>query len=375
MARTSGNPAHGRFSDFRCEEGTITDINRDTHVVRVATRHSGKEPEDIQVSVLYATAEGDYAGVMPEVGATCHIAFPSDNTPPYIMDFIVEPSVVGSTGDGPARMSADPEGSPTDVSYRANRPQMNPGDQVYITRDGNHLILRRGGVVEIGATSISKRLFLPIGNYIKDFCENYNMHAFGGALEWTTAREEDDPAGRAATTWSLSLNEFAQDSKASVRVRHMPLAAPGGGTKSAWEVDVAPAGIDPDTGDVTGAVYHLVVTLEGDKIEVIGASREVTIEGDDSLTINGSRATSVGGTDDLDVDGNLTLTSGGTASMDGASGVVLGGQDASEPPILGHAFMQWIASAQFIVAGTVAQISPASLAQLPRAFSEKLRIK
>lgn len=375
MATRDGSPAHGRHSYFRLEQATVTDVNWDTCVVTVQTQHSNKDPEGIQVAAGYITAEGDFAGVLPEVGAIAHIAYPSDNTPPFIIGFIGSPAVVAGGDDGsPARMSAStPEGSPTDISYRNNRPRLNPGDQCYRTRDGNHLILRRGGIVEIGATAISKRIYIPINNFIKDFFENYAMHGLGGDLEWLVDRVENDPSGNAPAHWTLRLNEFAQDEKASVQIRHLSPASPGG-TKFAWEVVVAPQGITRADGSVSGAKYEMTVALNGDQVEVMGGAREITIDGNDSLTVGGNRTVRVTGNHDLRTEGSIKAVAVGTHDIGGSS-IRIGGEDATDPAVLGLALVQFLGSATYDVAGAVAAMSPASVLQLQGILSRKVRIK
>lgn len=372
MARRDGSPADRRFSHFRCEEATITDVNRDRWTVTVDTRHTAKTVPDVQVGSPYLHPEGEGVYSMPDVGATCYLAWPSDNTPPWVMAFKGDANVVASADGNPIRMTSEDGGSTSDVSFSSRRPRMNPGDTAITTRDGNHLIVRRGGVVEIGATPIAKRLYLPIANYIKDFAENYAMHMLGGDLEWVVARSEEDPSGNAPATWTLQLNEFAQDEKATVRIRHMPPV--GSGSKSAWEIDVAPQGINRDTGEVTGAKYRLSVTIDGDQIEMISASREVTIDGDDDLTVGGDQSISVGGDHLLEAGGKAEILATGDAVLGGA-GVKLGSRLATSPAMLGDEFLIWVASAQWLVVGSVATLSPASLAGLQRVLSRKVSLE
>lgn len=367
MARSRENPAHGAFSQFRCEEATVTVVDRDKHTVTVETRHSAKTVPDLQVGMAWASPDGDGITVMPDVGAICHVAWPNDNTPPYIQDFIGAPSARGTdegTGD-----------SPTIVTFNRGRPRMNPGDIALHTRDKNHLILRRGGVIEIGATPVSKRIYLPIRNYIKDFFENYAAHSPAGSLEWTVARRENDPGGQAASSWVLHLNEFAQDEKATVRIRHLPLAAPGSSEKAAWEVEVAPQGINRDDGSVSSSKYRLLVTTAGDQVEVIGASRDITVEGDDSLTIRGSGSVDVTGDYTVDARGDVVFLAQRDAVLAGVATTKLGGRDAASPGMKGDTFLEWAAGATWVVSGTAATLSPASLTALARVLSDKVFLK
>jgi hypothetical protein len=322
--------------------------------------------------VAYRTSHGDFSGVVPDVGSKAHICFPSDNTPAFIFAFIGEAEAISGTDDGtPARMTAEPEGSPTNVSFRNRAPKLNRGDQAFVTRDGNHLILRRGGVVEIGATPLSKRLYIPIQNFIKDFFENYASHSPAGDLEWGVVRSETDPSGDAPTYWLMDLNEFAQDAKASVRIRHFSATS---GEKKAWSIDIAPQGIDRETGEIVGSVYSFSVSLEGDQEETITGSRQIVVEGDDTLTVNGSSSMSVRGDYSVDARGGGKLKAGGVLDLEGSS-IRIGGPDASQPPVLGQELIRWLSSATWVVAGTAATVDPASLASLAQILSTKVRIK
>lgn len=372
MSRTTGGPSHNRFSHFRCEEGTITNVNRKTYTVTVETRHTSKTVEDVQVLVSYhhyANGEGDHH--LPEVGAVCMIAWPSDNTPPFVMGYLGVASVEESSDDAPERSTATAEGSPTDVSFRSRRPKLNPGDIAFTTRDENFIFLRRGGVIQIGATPISQRVYIPVLNYIKDFAENYEMHTFAGDVSWTVGRQEDDPSGNAPATYTFHMNEFAQDAKATVRIQHLPLN--GGGDKAAWQVHIAPQGIDRDDGSVESEVYSLVITTAGDKTEIVGGARSVTVEGDDSLTVRGSRTVRVSGDEITTADGKIESIAGGEHVVGGRV-VKHGGRGASIPHVKGTQLVQLLSTATWIVdpVANTAVLSPAAIAQLQTILSQKV---
>lgn len=380
MARTPGAPSHGRFSHFRCEEGVITDVNRKTFVVRVDSRHSGKTLEDIQVmSPYHHFSNGEGIHHLPEVGAICLIAFPNDNTPPFIMGYLGAAATLQTPDaeEGPERSTAAAEGSATDVSFRSRRPVLNPGDIAITTRDENFLILKRGGIVQIGSTPIAQRIYIPVLNYIKDFAENYELSTFGGDVAWTVARQEDDPSGDAPASYVFHINEFAQDAKASVRIRHFPLAAPGG-EKTAWEVHIAPKGIDRDDGSVEGEVYSLIITTSGEKTEVIGASRSVTIRGDDTLSVEGNRSVRVTGTEEIRSDKTIKHIASSTHVVGGRQ-VKLVSESASNPAVKGRELVQLLASAAWPVTtvggAMVASPSPAWIQALQRILSQKVLLE
>jgi hypothetical protein len=376
MTQTRDAPTHNRYSHFRCEEGTVTDVNRKNWTVTVETRHSSKGPNDIQCLVPYTHVNnGEGIHFLPEVGAICMLAWPNDNTPPFIMGFKGAAGVQTSQDGRPERSTADPEGSDTDVSFQSRRPDLNPGDIAVTTRDENFIYLRRGGIVQIGATPISQRVYVPVLNYIRDYCENYSMSAFGGDVTWSVLRQESDPRGGAAATYVFHMNAEAQDAEATVRVRYMPLEEPGSASRGAWEVRVAPKGIARDTGEVTGEVYSLYVTTDGDETQILAGSREITIKGDDLLRVSGGRTVRVGGDDTITADGAMRHIASGEAVL-GGSQIKLGGRAASSPAVKGTELLTWFASAQWIVgpSGT-ATLSPASLAQLQQILSTKVFVE
>ena len=278
MARTKDGPSHSAYSPFRCEEATVTDVNRVAYTVNVTTTHSSKDVVDIQCMVPYHHyLNGEGAHHLPEVGAKCFLAWPSDNCPPFIMGYIGAASELYSDDGDPIQSSEDGEGSDSNASYKSNRPDLNPGDLAWTTRDENFIILRRGGVLQLGATPVAQRIYLPILNFVKDFAENYDLTTFGGDVSWTVGRDEDDPSANAPATYTFHMNEFSQDAKASVRVTHYPLQGGDGSDKTAWEVVVAPQGISRQDGSVDGEVYRLLVSASGDTAEFVGANRTITV--------------------------------------------------------------------------------------------------
>ena len=153
-------------------QAKILDVNITNWTLSVHTEFTQKPLTDIPFAVPYMhpnNGEGIY--FMPEVGSICWLCEPSDGGKGFVIAW-APPSV-----DGPGQ-------------FRGHRQDLNPGDIYLGTRDENFLILRRGGVVQIGGTGLCQRMFLPINNTIKDFCENYGLHTLGGDLEWTVNREE-----------------------------------------------------------------------------------------------------------------------------------------------------------------------------------------
>jgi hypothetical protein len=202
-------------------ESKIIDINLSTWTVDVRTQWDRKNFLDIQVSSTYmnpTTGEGIY--VFPEVGSKCFVMIPSDGPPPVVMGFIMPAQTIGDVGtdDAPAGTNPSPGAStPTGSSYGGGRPRAKPGDIYMKGRDGNFVVLHRGGVLQIGSTALSQRLFIPLNNVLTDISQNYHHYNTGGAINWavSTGPNIDNPPTCLKHTFRLHANE----AQATVMVR------------------------------------------------------------------------------------------------------------------------------------------------------------
>ena len=69
-------------------------------------------------------------------------------------------------------------------NFRGAREILEPGDIFLGTIDGNSVIVRRGGVVQIGATGMSQRIYIPIENVVRDYFQRYQAYSPVGEIEW-----------------------------------------------------------------------------------------------------------------------------------------------------------------------------------------------
>lgn len=361
----AGRPTEGKFQHFRCESGVVTDVDRKTWRVKVETTYTSKTVPNVQIAPMYlhyANGEGIY--FMPEVGARVLLGFPSDGTYPFIMCYTGAPNMSAS--------ETGAEDTAEDFSFRSRRPQMNPGDFGLTTRDENFLFLRRGGVVQIGATPTAQTVYIPINNFIKQFCENYDLNTLGGAFEWHVERAENDPGGNAPVTVVAHIKKFAQDAKSTVRVRMLPkgLQSQQAADSVVWDIAIAPQGIDEETGELSGEVYTMAIKADGSQIEFLGGNRHVTVQGDYRFEVKGSSTTKVTGDMSFEAQGNGLVKAGGTMSVHGRTVELI--QGAAHPVPLGDKLVQILASGQWVVSGTVATMSPATTAALAQALSRKV---
>jgi hypothetical protein len=232
-------------------------------------------------------------------------------------------------------------------------------------RDGNFILLKRGGVLQIGATQICQRAYIPLLNYIRDFCENYELNTAGGSLSWTVQRQENDPSGNAPTEFTLLAREFAQDAKASIKVSVGCLAdspKPPGSTqdKPYIELVIAPQKINPKDGTVTSGIKYVLrldkvgnsfVMQTGTRTEEIGGDHTLLVKGKQSVEVKGDRSAKVGGKDSTEITGEHSISgSGGSKENWGAiksiSATVLklGSESAFEPAVKGLKLLLWLST-------------------------------
>jgi hypothetical protein len=175
----------------RVWKARVLDVNLENYTVTVVGMHEKKIIPNVPWGSPYQhprAGEGIYA--MPEVGSICWVCEPSDGNSAFVVAW------------GPVA---------NDGNFRNQKRRLNPGDIFLGTRDGNEIILRRGGVLQMGATPLCQRIFLPINHFIKDFAENYELNTLGGQLAWTVDRSETTTDGSRPARWVLSAKEFADD--------------------------------------------------------------------------------------------------------------------------------------------------------------------
>jgi hypothetical protein len=118
----------------------------------------------------------------------------------------------------------------TGFTYGGGRGRPKPGDIVLKGRDGNFCILHRGGVLQVGATDLAQRIFIPLGNLITDISESYTHFNSGGSINWgvrSTAPDETPD-----TEFRQAFRVYANDKFADVRLAvgkvQLPILEPAG---------------------------------------------------------------------------------------------------------------------------------------------------
>lgn len=349
------------------ESGRIINVNVDDWSVDVVSEHANKKFLDLQVMSPYfhfAGGEGIY--VMPEVGALVWVCIPSSGqfAPPFILGY-----------QAPFQESLS--------NFRSGRQNMSPGDLMFRTRDGNFIALRRGGVVQIGSTSVAQRMYLPIRNFIKDFCENYSLSCFGGELTWLTDRDDQTITGDAPTTFKLLAKSKANE---PAHVASLTVGSHGEGSTTTLELTIF------ESGEV-GAPVKMSLTLgsDGSVLWDVKSTWTTNVVGNCTLTSQQGdiNFTTLAGNIALTSAAALSLTAGGAYSLAAQScsetypgskivdspEIRLGGVDSTEHAIRGDALVEFLTDLITAI-GKIAQTdppaTPTTATEIPIEFAGRL---
>jgi hypothetical protein len=319
---TDNSPTRSGKDSAWIHKGTVANVDLKNWTVDVVGEYEGEFWGNLQWSCPYLhTNNGEGIFVMPEVGSLCLVCEPSDEDTPYVLGFIgsfeLEHAKQDNLEDKAGEADAETEelegvlkamGTPksttstgsaeekkSGASSRAGRPFLNPGDIMLRTRDENFVVLRRGGVVQIGSTPTCQSVYIPLLNYLKHFAENYEVTTPGGELEWTVQRVENDPGGKAPALYRLTLRDKAQNDKADIQIKMGHVS-----DDDRYELVVAPEGIKVDKGEVSGTpTLKMTISKDGDQ--------NYEMDGDLTYDIKGNRSVTIKGTDTVDVTGARTV--------------------------------------------------------------------
>lgn len=330
-----GHITETHYQPAYIETVRIVNVNIQDWTVDCISEYANKRFFDIQVSSPYfhfMNGEGVYC--MPEIGAMAWVCKPSSGgfAPPFILGFQ----------------------SPFDEvagNFKSGRPNLNPGDIMMRTRDENFLILRRGGVVQIGSTPTAQRMYLPIQNYIRDFCENYQLTTFGGELEWTTDRTDKTITGDALTVFALKAKSKSNDPE---HVATLKIGSPDPTKPTVLDLSIFDSGMK-------GAVRKISLTLGKDgnvQWDVQGSWTQTvvgkySVHSTDTTSLSSDKDMTLSTKNNLNISaemaakivakGLLELMSDQGIVLGGAGTIKLGGPGASQPVVKGTELATFLA--------------------------------
>ncbi len=232
-------------------EARILDVNLTNWTVDCVTVFDGKRFFDIQVASPYLNpSQGEGIYVVPEAGSKCVVCIPSDGPPPFVLAFILPSEAVmdASSDQAPAGTQGGQAITkrPTDSTFSGGRARGKYGDIVMKGRDGNFVILHRGGVLQIGATELAQRICIPIGNLVTDISQNYNHFNSGGSINWgiRASSPEENPETEFKQTFRVYANDETADIRVAVGKVHQTVPEKIGEESSALDLEELNIGKD-----------------------------------------------------------------------------------------------------------------------------------
>lgn len=327
-----GNPAY-------IHEGRIINVNYVNWTIDFQSQFDQKTYFDIQVASPYMHpnfGEGIY--VVPEINAKCLVCIPSDGPPPFVLAFIMPMESKDVPVGEQTSSGTGSEGS----TFAGGRKRGKPGDIIVRGHDGNFMILHRGGVLEIGASPVAQRIYIPLQNVITDISQQYEHHNSGGSINWgiSSSSTDENPETQYIQTFRL----FANDEKADVRVAvgkvHQPTPEPAGdagslslynealnGKTVAVELAIAPGGFDAGTGALdpsaqAGTKLKLMFSRDGGGFLRAEGTVGLRIKGKLQLDVDGDYALNCKGTVRINSDKKIELRSEAGIDISAKKGVI-----------------------------------------------------
>jgi hypothetical protein len=195
-------PSDSRLRPVRVLKGTVEGRDAVAHTFDVVDEFNGVH-SGIKYAPAYVNSDGGGSFVSPRIKSVVWLMFPSTGRTPFIFACETPPKQLDE---------GDEAEDPND--FRQGRPVLGEGDHMLASSEqGGFVVLRGSGVLELGASMFAKRIYMPIRNTITDYFENWFAHAAGGALAWTSRREDDrHGVDKTPTEFKLDIKEFAEGS-------------------------------------------------------------------------------------------------------------------------------------------------------------------
>lgn len=313
------------------QQAKVEYVNYTAWTVDVRTVFDNRLYRGVQVSSPFFSSLSGAGGYrIPSIGDKCSVAVPSDGVP-YITCFIAS---IEQVSDAAAEAGIT-------TTYAAGRPRPKGGDIGFVGEDGNFLILHRGGILQIGGTQLSQRLYIPLGNLIVDICEAYELFNAAGSIKWGIQELGGELVGENTQTFRVYANTAYADVRLKVG-KCTDLVGDGDAATAAglgiseedtWvELCLSRDGFEEGTGkarpdaaknqvlriviDKNGGLHarlegplHLhtkkSMVLEADEGITLKTKKAVTIEADEGMRITGGKSLELG------TDGGSTKINGG----------------------------------------------------------------
>lgn len=325
---------HGAGSDpADVIQGKVININLARYTVDVYSTFDRKRYMDVPVSSPYMHfARGEGISVFPEVGSLCYICTPGDSSGPFVLAFVMPHENVDTRTDDAqkgTRSTSTPTGS-GDATYAGNRPKAKPGDISLSTRDGNFVRLHRGGVLQIGASELAQRIYVPLRNLVTDISENYDHINTGGTISWGIQEgpSEKSPPSQYLHTFRIFADDKYADIKLAMGRVFNQFTELESGTSNTdetpciMELAIAPQSFDVVTGEArtdqkVETILHFLLDRDGKMFLQVKDNVKLKCEKKFELTVGEGLDVTVGSDMNFTASGLATFTGKGGAHIKG----------------------------------------------------------
>lgn len=299
-------------------QGKIVNVNLAEWTVDVVSQFDQLRLFNIAVGSPYLHwSRGEGYTAFPEVGAKCLVTIPSDSSPPFISSFIMP-------------METLPDGG---MTFGGSRQVPKPGDQWIRGRDGNFLVLHRGGVLQVGCSETCQSIYIPLSNLLTHFTENFAHHAGGGSILWGLQEGNvENPKAEHIETYRVRANDSFGDLRICKGYVQDPIGEPvdgaqtllsaegigtGSGNHIVYEISYSEGGFDTGNGRLANktatnrATFRFLLDKEGGGLVRMGASLVLAIK--KSLRINVEEEFSLTVEKSIDIAAERKVTIRGTS--------------------------------------------------------------
>lgn len=198
--RRGGGFGHTQYVSSKCIRAKVLSVDRVKWVATVQGENN-EMIEGVAVMPSRISADGGGSYWLPETNSVVWLMYPSSESTPFILGGASLPK---QTDEG------DDAEDPND--HRMNRPVINEGDHVLAQEGSAFVILRKGGIVEIGASQTCRRFYIPLQNIIHEFSENLITEGSWGKTQFLTRREDESHGeGRSPVEFRMQIRDFAED--------------------------------------------------------------------------------------------------------------------------------------------------------------------
>ena len=318
----------------------VMDVHPDSDVLAHHTRFS-----DVEFGSSYLGIGGNGITVIPEVGASCFVANLGTNPNAWFAFGWNAPSdeTLKAMGVGPGR--------------RVNRPVLNPGDIRISSPSGNEIRVLTGGVIRVRSSGLAQRLYIPLNNVIRDFCERYEMQSLAGELLFEV---DDDDKPQADGEFACRMRLLVRESTNAVKpVGEIVIGEQGGDTNFTLLLrNTAGAEVVKWKADKTG---NLDLTM----------AKKFTVRSEDTVNIHGVLGAMLSSDATTEVRGQVvkviaslleyqvaeSIETVGRKVIEGDL-IQFGGDGAVHPSVRGDLLLVWMAAVSAALAAVGAPAIP-----------------